>query len=206
YSEYKGEAGIYRIWIPSKQRCIWTKDVSFNETKFYDPSDKDLSSQLISELEHNIETIEIPEMNGEIEPIDPVTYLEEEIEDTIVLARPNERSKDLHTIVLARPTTRAKDLDKLQPAQVKLITPEPSMEPESPRQPEHTSDVSVPVPEDLSQAPPEVEIRSPVTTQPQRQQRRQRNEGIDEANIIQTGPRVRSRKDYSSFATQTLCH
>ena len=39
---------IFRIWIPSKKKVIRTRDVMFNERKFYDPSEPDLS-QLISE-------------------------------------------------------------------------------------------------------------------------------------------------------------
>ena len=48
---------IFRIWIPSRQRVIRTRDVMFNEGKFYDPSEPDLS-QLITEpmIETTFET------------------------------------------------------------------------------------------------------------------------------------------------------
>jgi len=37
---------IFRIWVPSEKKVIATRDVTFNETRFYDPEEPDLASQL----------------------------------------------------------------------------------------------------------------------------------------------------------------
>jgi hypothetical protein len=37
---------IFRIWVPSRNEVIKTRDVTFNETLFYDPNIKDLAELL----------------------------------------------------------------------------------------------------------------------------------------------------------------
>jgi hypothetical protein len=39
-------SNIYRIWIPSKKKVITTRDVTFNESLFYNPDEPRLDSQL----------------------------------------------------------------------------------------------------------------------------------------------------------------
>ena len=43
---------IYRIWIPSKRQIVRTRNVTFDESKYYDPTETDLG-QLLNESELN---------------------------------------------------------------------------------------------------------------------------------------------------------
>lgn len=49
---------IYRIWIPSQQKIVRTRDVTFDETRFYDPSDLDLGYILRQKIPQIIEVLE----------------------------------------------------------------------------------------------------------------------------------------------------
>ena len=51
---------IYRIWIPSESRVVATRDVTFNETLFYNPNEPALASQLREGVSHLLNEIEIP--------------------------------------------------------------------------------------------------------------------------------------------------
>ena len=50
---------IFRIWIPSKKKVIRTRDVTFNEMLFYDPSAPDISQVLQSEPEQIVEVVDL---------------------------------------------------------------------------------------------------------------------------------------------------
>ena len=50
---------IFRIWIPSKQRVIRTRDVTFNETLFYDPALPDITQLLRAEVEQIVEVVDM---------------------------------------------------------------------------------------------------------------------------------------------------
>jgi hypothetical protein len=50
---------IFRIWIPSQQKVIRTRDVKFNEDEFYKPDDPDLTQLLQEEASEIIQTLEI---------------------------------------------------------------------------------------------------------------------------------------------------
>jgi len=52
---------IYRIWIPSLHKVIRTRDVTFDETSFYDPKGQDIDYLLREALEDTIQTISLPE-------------------------------------------------------------------------------------------------------------------------------------------------
>src|SRR5579871_4060501 len=52
---------IYRIWIPHTGKVISTRDVIFDETKFFDGNRTDLSAELVDELNTLIQKIELPE-------------------------------------------------------------------------------------------------------------------------------------------------
>lgn len=48
---------IYRIWIPSEGKVVRTRDVSFDEERFYDPSELGLGHVLREEIENIVEFI-----------------------------------------------------------------------------------------------------------------------------------------------------
>ena len=64
---------IYRIWVPVLQKVIVTRDVTFNESQFFDPDEEDLSMKLRSTIEPLAETLELPEMPEH--PDHPEQYL-----------------------------------------------------------------------------------------------------------------------------------
>ena len=54
---------IFRIWMPTEQKIIWTRDVRFDEKSRYNPKDLELGA--LREARKYIETIEIPEQVSE---------------------------------------------------------------------------------------------------------------------------------------------
>ena len=56
---------IFKIWIPSKNKVIRTRDVTFDEEKFYDPGDLDLGAVLPESAEKLLQIIDIPEADDE---------------------------------------------------------------------------------------------------------------------------------------------
>ena len=61
---------IYRIWIPSLHKVIRTRDVTFDETSFYDPKGQDINYLLRDALEDTLQTICLPEPHHEDESED----------------------------------------------------------------------------------------------------------------------------------------
>jgi hypothetical protein len=53
---------IFRIWIPSKSRVISTRDVTFDESLFYDPKELDLCAPIPEHVEEIIRAITITEI------------------------------------------------------------------------------------------------------------------------------------------------
>lgn len=68
---------IYRIWIPSRDEVVRTRDVTFDETKFYDPTELDLAHVLREEPSRIIELIDDPS------PVCQQDDIEDEILDNI---------------------------------------------------------------------------------------------------------------------------
>jgi hypothetical protein len=50
---------IYRIWIPSRDIVLSTRDVIFDESRFYDPNEPDLVDLLNAEPEYIFEVVHI---------------------------------------------------------------------------------------------------------------------------------------------------
>lgn len=77
---------IFRIWIPSEERVVSTRDVTFQETVFYDPKEPDLASQLRIRADQILDVIEDthPPSSSNTNDIDTDSN-EEEIGDTIVI-------------------------------------------------------------------------------------------------------------------------
>src|SRR5439155_17231628 len=51
---------IYRIWIPSHEEVVRTRDVTFNEKLFYDPKELDLG-YVLRERERIDKVLEVPD-------------------------------------------------------------------------------------------------------------------------------------------------
>jgi hypothetical protein len=71
---------IFRIWIPSKKKVIRTRDVTFNETLFYDPGTPDISELLQLEAEQIIEVVNLATSQPLVDALDIDTDSDSEIE------------------------------------------------------------------------------------------------------------------------------
>ena len=74
---------IYRIWVPSIERVLRTRDVTFDESKLYDPHDLDIGFALREEINKVIEVMDTPdeqaveyEIDDEIEDLDTTVVIE----------------------------------------------------------------------------------------------------------------------------------
>jgi hypothetical protein len=68
---------IYRIWVPSIERVIRTRDVTFDDNQLYDPHDLDIGFALREEINRVVDVVETPdaesveyEIDDEIEDLD----------------------------------------------------------------------------------------------------------------------------------------
>jgi len=58
-------SNIFRIWVPAKQRVISSRDVDFDETKLYDPTEPIRLSQLQEEPDYIEEIVKFPQQTEE---------------------------------------------------------------------------------------------------------------------------------------------
>jgi hypothetical protein len=65
---------IFRIWIPSRDTIIRSRDVTFDQTSFYSPEDLDLGAVLTESTEHILETLKLPDFDTDREEIEDVIY------------------------------------------------------------------------------------------------------------------------------------
>ena len=63
-------SNIFRIWVPSKKQVVRTRDVTFDETLFYDPAIPDLAKRLRAEVEQVIEVIDMASSQPLIDGLD----------------------------------------------------------------------------------------------------------------------------------------
>jgi hypothetical protein len=52
---------IYRIWVPALKEVIRTRDVTFNESLFFDPRLEDLTALLVAELKPLVKQVALPD-------------------------------------------------------------------------------------------------------------------------------------------------
>ena len=100
---------IFRIWIPSKNTVIRTRDVTFDHTSFYDPLDIDTSLILQQTAAELIRTIELPQSSV----IDELREVDDEVYDTIIVDVPFIPEKA--TTYLPTPEATPPPLPLLQP-------------------------------------------------------------------------------------------
>ena len=86
---------IFRVWIPSRDQVIRTRDVTFSNNRFYDPSNIDICALRSTETMRLVETLDIPEVEKQND--------DEDVE-------PEDSGYDSDTIVVN--TTRSSELEE----------------------------------------------------------------------------------------------
>jgi hypothetical protein len=74
---------IFRIWVPSKQRVVRSRDVTFNETLFYDPLVPDITQLLRVEVEQVVEVIDMASSQPLTDGLESSSESESESEDIL---------------------------------------------------------------------------------------------------------------------------
>jgi hypothetical protein len=75
---------IFRIWIPSREIVIRTRDIIFDQDSFYSPKDLDLGAVLTESAENIIEILKLPDFDIERDEIEDIIY------DIIIVDIPSE--------------------------------------------------------------------------------------------------------------------
>ncbi|KAL1953514.1 hypothetical protein VTO42DRAFT_2648 [Malbranchea cinnamomea] len=70
---------IFHIWVPHLKCVFRSRDIQFDETKWYDPNDPHISEELREEVSDIIETIHVPEQSIRFE--NSTLLLEFDVED-----------------------------------------------------------------------------------------------------------------------------
>jgi Reverse transcriptase (RNA-dependent DNA polymerase) len=119
---------VYRIWVPSQEQVIRTRDVTFNETLFYDSSELDLGHILLDKTVRLLEMLELPDSmsehseNAVEEAVDNPTPISDVV-DTISSAETQKNSS----------ISKSADVEKLYTPDssnpIQLRTPEPTPPP-----------------------------------------------------------------------------
>ena len=116
---------IYRIWLPTQDKVIRTRDVTFNETTFYDPADIDITKLLRERAPEIVETLqglELPVGNIDAEVVEDS---DEDIGDTIVVRVPTP-APSASTKLSESLNTLATQAQQPTPETTPETTPEPS--------------------------------------------------------------------------------
>jgi hypothetical protein len=166
---------IFRVWIPSQRKVVSTRDVTFDETRFYDPRERDLAYLLREDVEDIIEVVDIPytRTSREIEEVDT----DDEEEDS---TQSNTREGE---------STQSKESEST----LALPTPEatPEATPETSPEPSTSSNTLTP----NSEAQPEVRTEAQITSTRPRPSREIIGD-FGDMNIVEgTRNRVKKRRD-----------
>lgn len=108
---------IYRIWVPALEEVITTRDVTFDEGKFFDPKEEEDNQLPIREYRPVVETLRFPD-------IDPLNLIDESDVETDEYQHSGEKAppkKSLESPPLDHQPDSSPDLGILTPA----ATPEP---------------------------------------------------------------------------------
>jgi hypothetical protein len=57
-------SNIYRVWIPSQEKVVRTRDITFDEELFYDPAELDLGHVLREEVSQAVKILEQPSITA----------------------------------------------------------------------------------------------------------------------------------------------
>ena len=94
---------IYRIWIPSRNKVVRIRDVTFKDNLFYDPSQPDLGHILREEVEQIIEILVLPPQTTQLDYIEELEESDEELTETTDSAQPDVESGPETTTQLETP-------------------------------------------------------------------------------------------------------
>lgn len=142
----------YRIWIPSREKVIGCRDVTFDETKFFDPADEQKQSQV-----QVTEIIDFEEV--ETEPL--VRVISEEEEQWLMTPPSARAARD--TVTDSTPENMETDqtVDKdYEPYPQQMLTPQSMQSLDTPQTPESEQEQLEEAPEEL-QAP--LDILNPIS-------------------------------------------
>ena len=106
-----GSTNIFRIWVPSKNKIVKTRNVTFDEDKFYDPRDLDLGAILRESAENLIQTLELPEWK------ENESDLEEECANEVEIpSEPSIKYEELAQLERVSPTPKSTPATKSENA------------------------------------------------------------------------------------------
>jgi len=201
---------IYRIWQPTRDRVISTRDVTFDESEKYNQSAKE-----IDPLDEIVETIQVPDSNKsyyesstEDEELE-LQFTDEEYDTIPVSDRNNhletrKTPENWLTDSSGEPATRTPSTDSSHTMEGQLITPRPtpsrhaqpttSVAPFTDRNPDNQPVNLLPRPETPQNRETSLET-SLEALQGRRGPRGPRTEGIDESNIIKSSRTRKPRRD-----------
>jgi len=172
---------IFRVWIPSKRKIIKTRDVTFNEKPFYNPTEPDLAGLLRKEPEELVDVVEFPsEPTLLSEQLDLDSDLGSDIDKEIPQTDLKTSSQTSSKSVIPTPESDSSPM---------LPTPDPTPEPDQ-RSPEADQ------PTAGSQLVTELHESASAQTDDfatQIQLRRRIIGDVSELNIVK-GPRTRNRR------------
>lgn len=171
-------SNIYRIWIPSQQKVIRTRDVTFDDDLFYDPAELDLGHGLPDQLDEIVRVLDIPEI-----PSLPAATIDEDIDDLLAFSS-NESTPN-------PPTGTDTTTKTVETAVPQLLTPENTPEPDS-----AVTDIRT----DAATGPA-------VTTEKAGKQKASRDisSQLDEGHILPEGSkREKKRKQFYNAAVSTV--
>jgi hypothetical protein len=113
---------IFRVWVPSKKKVIKTRDVTFNEQLFYNPTEIDLASLLRREPEELVEVVEFPSDPTLLsEQLDLDSDLDSDIDEEILQTDLKTSSQTASKTIIATPESDSLSM---------LPTPDPTPEPD----------------------------------------------------------------------------
>ena len=187
---------IFRIWMPSKGRVIRTRDVRFDDSRLYHPTDIDLGALQTAEVEEVIQLVELPDaLNQRLAEWETSSQnIYEEFEDfgltnSGIHIGISTAQESIEKSAQTEPNTTPSEAPNRQP----FLTPD-SMTPQSSRSPSRMPSPS-PDPADTTPNEPPLEpVRREVPEQPRRQRI---GREVDDSNVIEEGTkrsRVRSEK------------
>jgi IS30 family transposase len=183
-------SNIWRIWRPKKQDVIEVRDVEFDESRLYGPSEPSVVDRL-KIVETPKELIEMPELNvGDIEQPHQIDGIEEPAERL-----PESTDQDSGQALQESMEQTRKELED----STALLTPDATPDPRNQQEPQERQlqtelELSVSTGAESLEAIPEVSEPRPV---------RQIGLDLDEANIVE-GPRTRkpSSRRREAYLTQ----
>jgi hypothetical protein len=175
---------IYRIWVPSRGKVIRTRDVTFDDTQFYDPSALDVGAVLREHVDNIIETLCFPELqcgDAVVDDDDILDSLDINVEVDVPAAPVHENAGKKSPDHTSRDNT---------PPRTHLPTPSRSPIPSATPRDDATVHVERSELPLLPEGDDNIGFRPPVTDGKSASRQNEISSSIDAGNIVH-GPRIR---------------